>query len=103
MDEQREQEMYRLTQENNRMLRSMRRNAFWGGIIKFVLYALLLLAPVWFYMTYLNNTVQNLLQTMNRIQGTGQQAQQQFNGIEASWKQFEARFGIGTATGTPQQ
>jgi hypothetical protein len=100
MDEQSEQEMYRLARENNKMLHSMRRNAFWGGILKFILYGLLLLAPIWFYMTYLNSTVQNLLQTMNRIQGTTQQAQSQFSGIEASWKQFEAKFGFGSATST---
>jgi len=103
MDEQKEQEMYRLTQENNRMLRAMRRSAFWGGIVKFILYALLLLAPIWFYMTYLNGAVQNLIQTMNRIEGTGEQAQSQFNGIEASWQQFEAKFGFGSATTTPSQ
>lgn len=102
MDDQALQEMYKLTQENHRMLRSMRRNAFWGGIIKFILYAALLLAPIWFYMTYLNSTVESLMQTMNRVQGTTQQAQSQFNGIEASWQQFEAKFGFGTSTTTSQ-
>lgn len=98
MDEQSEQELYRLTRENNRMLHSMRRNAFWGGLLKFIIYAVFLLAPFWFYMTYLNGTVQNLLQTVNRIQGTGQQAQNQFTGLQASWQQFEAKFGFGSST-----
>jgi len=80
------------------MLRTMRRNAFWGGILKFIIYAALLLAPIWFYMTYLNSTVQSLVQTMDRVQGTSQQAQSQFNGIEASWQAFEAKFGFGTSS-----
>ena len=37
------QEVLRLTKENNKMLHKMRRNAFWGGVIKFVLYAVVFL------------------------------------------------------------
>lgn len=92
------QETYRLTQENNRMLHAMRRNAFWGGLFKFLIYAALLTAPVWFYLTYLNGAVQNLLQAVNKIQGTSTAAQSQFSGLQASWQQFEARFGFGTST-----
>jgi len=98
MDEQSQQEMYRMTRENNKMLHAMRRNALWGGLLKFILYAVFLLAPIWFYMTYLNGAVQNLLNTMNRIQGTSQQAQNQFSGLEASWQQFEARLGFASST-----
>jgi predicted PurR-regulated permease PerM len=101
MDERMEQDLYRLTQENNRMLHAMRRGAFLGGIVKFILYAALLIAPVWFYLTYLNGTVQNLAQTINKVEGTSQQAQSQLNGFEQTWQQFEARFGFGSST--PQQ
>ena|ERR1700690_2277394 len=98
MDEQSLQEMYRLTKENNRMLHAMRRSAFWGGLLKFILYAVLLVAPIWFYLTYINGTVQNLVQAIDKIEGTGQAAQTQFTGLEASWKQLEARFGFGSST-----
>jgi predicted PurR-regulated permease PerM len=91
-------ETYRLAQENNRMLHAMRRNAFWGGIVKFILYAALIIAPVWFYLTYINGTVQNLVQAIDKIEGTGQQAQSQLNSFEQAWQQFEARFGFGTTT-----
>jgi hypothetical protein len=64
-------ETYRLTQENNRMLRSMRRNAFWGGVIRLIIYAALLLVPVWFYFTYLAPVVEQMMQTVEQIQGTG--------------------------------
>ena len=92
MDEQSEQEMYRLTRENNRMLHSMRRHAFWGGLIKFIIYAVLLLAPIWFYMTYLDSAVQQMLQTMQKIQGTGTSAQVQINNFADMLKQFESKF-----------
>ena len=91
MDEQAMQEMYRLTRENNKMLHSMRRNAFWGGLLKFIIYAALLTAPIWFYMTYLNNAVQQLLQTMNKIEGTSVQAQAQLNSYQQAWQQFESK------------
>jgi hypothetical protein len=96
-------EIYRLTKDNNRMLHTMRRNAFWGGIIKFVIYALLLLAPIWFYMTYLNSTVEKMLHTIDQIQGTGSAAQTQFQGLEASWREFQAKLGFGTTSTTTSQ
>ena len=103
MDEQSQQEMYRLAKENNKMLHAMRRNAFWGGIFKFIFWTAILIAPLWFYMTYLNTTVEKMLHTIDQIQGTGAKAQSQFNGIEASWKQFEAKFGFGSSSTSSQQ
>ena len=82
------------------MLHTMRRNAFWGGILKFILYALLLTAPIWFYLTYLNGAVQNLLQAVNKVEGTGQAAQSQFSGLEQAWQNFESHFGGASSTST---
>jgi hypothetical protein len=75
MDEQSMQEMLRLTRENNHMLHAMRRNAFWGGILKFIFWTAIFVAPIWFYMTYLNVTVEKMLHTLDQIQGSGAQAQ----------------------------
>ena len=85
------QEMYRLTKDNNRMLRAMRRNAFWGGILKFFIYAALLAAPIWFYMSYLAPVVNSMLQTEQQLQGTSAKAQAQFGSLQASWQQFESK------------
>ena len=85
------QETYRLARDNNRMLHAMRRNAFWGGLFKVVLYALLFLGPLWFYMTYLNDTVQQMLKTVEQIQGTSAKAQTQIVGFVETWKQFESK------------
>ncbi|MBI2612448.1 hypothetical protein HYW59_01380 [Candidatus Kaiserbacteria bacterium] len=86
-------ELVRLTQENNRMLHAMRRNAFWGGVIKFVLYALVLvIAPLWLYATYLAPMVEQLSETYQQIQGTGAKAQAQFSDFQNLLKQFQDQF-----------
>lgn len=100
MDEQAQQEMYRLVKDNNHMLHKMRRNAMWGGVFKIVFWAAILLAPIWFYMTYLDATVQRMLHTIEQIQGTGAKAQAQMSGFETMWKDFQAKFG-GSSSSTP--
>ena len=90
-------ELVRLTQENNRMLHKMRRNALWGGILKFVLYALVLVvAPLWLYATYLGPMMEQVLDTYQQIQGTGAKAQAQFSDIQNFFQQQKD-------TVTPQQ
>lgn len=89
MEEQKLDELLRLTQENNRMLRSMRRNAWIGGILKFVIYfALVVLLPLWLYMTYLAPVLESTLETMNKLQGTGANAQAQFSDLQNLLKQY---------------
>ena len=93
MDEQKFEEMFRLAKDNNRMLRSMRRNAFWGGIIKFILSIVIFVAlPLWLYMTYLAPIVESMTKTMEQIQGTGAQAQAQFGNFQEILKQLQDRF-----------
>src|SRR3989344_3152559 len=47
-------EVYKLVKDNNRMLRAMRRDAFVGGIVKFILWvALFVVVPYVIYITYL--------------------------------------------------
>jgi len=93
MDEQTLQEMYRLTKENNKMLHKMRRNAFWGGLIKFLLYAVLFLAlPLWLYATYLAPVLESTMRTMNQIQGTGAKAQAQFGSFQEMLQQLQQKF-----------
>ncbi len=88
-----QQEMYRLTKENNKMLHKMRRNAFWGGIIKFLLYAVLFVVlPWWLYMTYLAPVLEGTMQAMNQIRGTGAQAQAQFGSFQDMLKQLQDKF-----------
>ena len=91
-----QREIYRLVRENNKMLHSMRRNAFWGGVIKFLLYAVLFVAlPWWLYMTYLEPVVKSTMQTMNQIQGTGAKAEAQFGSFQEMLKQLQSKLSPG--------
>lgn len=92
MDDQMLRETYRLALENNKMLHRMRRNAFLGGIIRFAVYAALLVVPIWFYMSYLAPIVDKMLDTVQQMQGTGAQASAQFTQLQDMWKDFESRF-----------
>lgn len=85
-------ELLRLTQENNRMLHSMRRNAFWGGVIKFAVYAVLLAAPIWLYLSYLGPMVEEMMGTYRQLQGSNAEAQAQFGDIQDMWREFQSRF-----------
>ncbi len=83
-------ELLQLTRENNRMLHAMRRNAFLGGIIKFIFYVLILIvAPLWVYSTYLAPVVQSMQQTMHQIQGANASAQNQFSSFETLLSQLQ--------------
>lgn len=63
------QETYKLARDNNRMLHAMRRNAFLGGIVKLVTWAVLIIAPIWFFITYLSPVLNNAVSTLNQVQG----------------------------------
>jgi hypothetical protein len=75
-------ETYRLVQDNNRMLHAMRRSAFIGGIFRFIFWIILLIGPIWFYMTYVYPTTQTLLQQAQKAQGAATNAQNQLQGFE---------------------
>ena len=70
-------ETYRITQENNKMLHAMRRHAFIGGIVKVLVYAIIIIAPFWLYMQYLAPKVDQVLQVVAKLQGTSAEAQVQ--------------------------
>lgn len=81
----------------------MRRNAFWGGIFKMIIYGVLFLAPIWFYMTYINGTVQQMLKTMEQVQGAGTNAQVQVNNFQELLKDWQSKLPafMRSSTSTP--
>jgi len=88
--EQKLEEVYRLTKDNNRMLHAMRRNAFIGGLIKILLYVLfLVVVPYWVYTTYLAPMLESTMEAVNQIQGTGAQVQTQFSGLQEMLNKFD--------------
>ena len=86
-------DLLRLTQENNRMLHKMHRNALWGGWIKFILYMIaLVIAPLWLYATYIAPIMQEMMHTYQQVQGTGAKAQAQFSDLPNFVEQFKNQF-----------
>lgn len=91
-DGRRLDEILRLTKENNRMLHAMRRNAFLGGIMKFVMWIAFLIIPLWLYMQYLAPVMTSMISTMNQMQGSGAKAQAQFGDLNATLQKLQAQF-----------
>lgn len=89
------EEILRLTRENNRMLRSMRRSSLMGAIIKTVVWIAFIIIPIWFYIQYLAPVMESMMQTYSQIQGTNAAAQAQFGQFTESMAKFQALFGGG--------
>lgn len=69
---------YRVARDNNRMLKAMRRNAFIGGIIKLIIWALVLGIPVFLYVQYIHPVLGGMVETFDQAQGTGAEFGAQF-------------------------
>jgi predicted PurR-regulated permease PerM len=104
MDDQMLQETYRLAKENNKMLHSMRRNAFWGGLFKILFYLVFfVIVPFYLYMQYLAPVVDQALKTMQQVQGSGTQAQLQLQNFQQTLQEIQSKIpGFNSSTTTPQ-
>lgn len=86
------EEILRVAKDNNRMLRAMRRSAFWGGIFKLITWGALVIIPLWLYMQYLAPVMQGMMDTMEQIQGTGASAQTQMSGLSEAMQKLRDQF-----------
>jgi hypothetical protein len=91
-------EILRLTQENNKMLHKMRRGAFMKTVLQIVFYVLLIAVPAYLYIQYMAPMVNQMMTTVQQIQGTGAQAQAQFGSFQEMLKTFADKFKAGTTT-----
>ena len=89
-------ELLKLTKENNRMLHSMRRSAFFGGIFKVVMWVAFIIIPLWLYMQYVAPMMAGMLETYQELQGTSASAQAQFGQMSEYLKQFQGLYGGGS-------
>ena len=93
MDEQKMNELYELTKENHRMLKAIRRDAFVGGIFKFVWWVVILVVIPYFTCLYLQPYLNDVAHTYNSVKTTTNTVQAQTSGgfaaIENFFKQFE--------------
>jgi hypothetical protein len=105
MDEKKLEEMYQMVRENNSMLKSARRSAFVGGIIKAVWWVVILVVLpylTWLYLEPYLSTIMAQYQTLQAQSGavSGQAAElqkqlDQLGGGASSLQELLARFGIG--------
>jgi hypothetical protein len=87
------EELLRLSRENNRMLRGMRRSSLMGAIFKTVMWIALILVPLWFYVQYVAPVMQSMMATYEQIQGTNAAAQAQFGQFSDSMERLQSFFG----------
>ena len=86
-------ELLRLTKENNKMLHAMRRSAFFGGIFKLLMWAAFIIVPLWLYMQYLAPVMQSMLESYQQLQGTSAKAQAQFGELNTYLQKFQQMTG----------
>ena len=91
VEEPKLEEIYRLVQDNNRMLHAMRRSALFGRLFTIIVWAIFLGVPVWLYLTYLAPVMQSMLKTMDQMQSAGNQAQVQFGDFSQAMKDLESK------------
>lgn len=83
-------EIFKMTKENNQMLHAMRRNAFIGGIFRYLIWILLfIVAPYILYTMYLAPVIEQMNSTITQIQGTGAKAQAQLGSFQEMWSQLQ--------------
>jgi flagellar biosynthesis/type III secretory pathway M-ring protein FliF/YscJ len=91
-------EILRLTQENNKMLHKMRRGAFMKTLLQIVFYVMLLVIPAYIYLQYMAPMVNQMMATVQQIQGTGVQAQAQFGSLQDALKNFADKFKVASSS-----
>ncbi len=77
-----------LTEDNNRLLRKMRRGAIWGGIFKLIWLAILIGVPVYLYVTFLQPILGDVINTIETVQDTGEQIQGLGSGLGDQLRSF---------------
>jgi len=95
LDRTQVEQILKLAKENNRMLHAMRRNAWLGGVFKLVMWAGLILVPLWLYMQYLAPIMGSMMQTLEQLQkmqGSGTQIQAQFNDLNDTLQKLRSQF-----------
>jgi len=89
-------EVYKLAKENNRMLHAMRRDAFVGGILKFVWWiALFIIIPYVIYTMYLKPYLENIqaaYQQLNDSAGTLSGAAKDVENLKNQFPDFGSFF-----------
>jgi hypothetical protein len=85
-------EIYQLVRDNNKMLHAMRRNAFWGGLFRLVMYLAFIGVPIWLYFSYLAPIVKQMDATLSAATGKKIQLEGQIGDWAKTYEEYKARF-----------
>ncbi|MES2134979.1 MAG: hypothetical protein V4449_01915 [Patescibacteria group bacterium] len=94
MDEQKLSEMYDLTKENNKMLKAMRRDAFVGGIVKFIFWIIVFVVIPYLTWLYVQPYLQGFLDTYQKVQQTADSVSSSTTADFSQFQEFLKKFGI---------
>ncbi len=94
-DQDKLDELLRLTKDNNRILHAARRSAWLGGIFKLIVWTAFIIVPFWLYVQYLAPVMQQMLKTYEQVQGTSAQAHAQIQGLQEALQKFQSMYGGG--------
>ena len=86
-DDQRIEETYKLAKDNNRMLHAMRRDAFLHGLLKFLMYAAIVVVSFWAYIQYIGPMLMTVLKNVQSIANTGAEVQQKAGDVQQTAQQ----------------
>lgn len=70
MDEQKLDEIYTLTKDNNRMLKAIRRDAFVGGVLKFIVWAVMFIILPYVAWLFIQPYLQGAVDSYQKVQKT---------------------------------
>lgn len=65
---------YELAKDNNRMLHAMRRNAFFSGVFRLILWVVAVGVPLYLYFVYFQPVVEQLMQSIGAMKAAGASA-----------------------------
>ncbi|MES2014785.1 MAG: hypothetical protein V4437_03155 [Patescibacteria group bacterium] len=98
MDEQKLGEIYELVKDNNRILHAMRRDAFIGGIIKFIFWIIVLVILPYISWLFIQPYVQGALDTYQNVKQTTSSVSNTTTADLSKLQELLKQFGINPST-----
>lgn len=85
MDDERAKQMFDMVRDNNRMLRSMRRSAFIGGILKVIVWVFFLIVLPYFAWLYIQPYLSLANEQLEVAKTQSAQTKELIDKIQSSW------------------
>lgn len=80
---------YELAKDNNKMLRAMRRNAFLGGVFRIIVWAVMVIIPLYIYFVYFQPVITELTNSVSAMKAAGANATEQAGQLGAQFSNLQ--------------